>query len=102
MPNCSVSQSSARQAAVPKGVSMRRSGAGTWAVAIGMDVLWHRSEEHTTELQSFRHLVCRLLLENKRIADKSKIIINQSHRKSTSLQSSPVGLLLSLRVALPS
>src|ERR1035438_4522493 len=24
---------------------------------------WHRSEEHTSELQSLRHLVCRLLLE---------------------------------------
>src|ERR1035441_4341461 len=30
--------------------------------------LWHtfrRSEEHTSELQSLRHLVCRLLLEKK-------------------------------------
>src|SRR5258705_2142526 len=26
-----------------------------------------RSEEHTSELQSLRHLVCRLLLENKEI-----------------------------------
>src|SRR5215208_7887357 len=26
----------------------------------------HRSEEHTSELQSRRHLVCRLLLENKK------------------------------------
>src|ERR1035441_2051960 len=25
----------------------------------------HRSEEHTSELQSLRHLVCRLLLEKK-------------------------------------
>src|ERR1035438_2988780 len=24
---------------------------------------WYRSEEHTSELQSLRHLVCRLLLE---------------------------------------
>src|SRR5258705_5930587 len=29
----------------------------------------HRSEEHTSELQSLRHLVCRLLLEKKK--DKS-------------------------------
>src|SRR5262245_62967695 len=28
--------------------------------------LWHRSEEHTSELQSLRHLVCRLLLEKKK------------------------------------
>src|SRR5437899_4762203 len=26
---------------------------------------WARSEEHTSELQSLRHLVCRLLLEKK-------------------------------------
>src|ERR1035438_10652025 len=29
----------------------------------------HRSEEHTSELQSLRHLVCRLLLEKKKILD---------------------------------
>src|SRR5437899_12161261 len=29
-----------------------------------------RSEEHTSELQSLRHLVCRLLLEKKKIATK--------------------------------
>src|SRR5205814_9277147 len=28
----------------------------------------HRSEEHTSELQSLRHLVCRLLLEKKKIS----------------------------------
>src|ERR1035441_90801 len=27
---------------------------------------WMRSEEHTSELQSLRHLVCRLLLEKKK------------------------------------
>src|SRR5262245_65348093 len=32
-----------------------------------------RSEEHTSELQSLRHLVCRLLLENK----KSTNTLNQ-------------------------
>src|SRR5687768_18434067 len=29
-------------------------------------VLWARSEEHTSELQSRLHLVCRLLLEKKK------------------------------------
>src|SRR5258705_6522100 len=29
-----------------------------------------RSEEHTSELQSLRHLVCRLLLEKKKKTDK--------------------------------
>src|SRR5205814_10082056 len=30
-----------------------------------------RSEEHTSELQSLRHLVCRLLLEKKKITDNT-------------------------------
>src|SRR5205814_6180128 len=32
----------------------------------GVDVQQDRSEEHTSELQSLRHLVCRLLLEKKK------------------------------------
>src|SRR5205814_898679 len=32
-----------------------------------------RSEEHTSELQSLRHLVCRLLLEKKKKKNKYKI-----------------------------
>src|SRR5258705_5336961 len=31
------------------------------------DTMFKRSEEHTSELQSLRHLVCRLLLEKKNI-----------------------------------
>src|SRR5262245_64302864 len=31
-----------------------------------------RSEEHTSELQSLRHLVCRLLLEKKKKNNKTK------------------------------
>src|SRR5205814_9985680 len=33
---------------------------------------WARSEEHTSELQSLRHLVCRLLLEKKK-KNKKKV-----------------------------
>src|SRR5258705_4323460 len=33
-----------------------------------------RSEEHTSELQSLRHLVCRLLLEKKKITRQSPVI----------------------------
>src|SRR5205814_2759777 len=36
----------------------------------------HRSEEHTSELQSLRHLVCRLLLEKKK---RKKHIDNSNH-----------------------
>src|SRR6266508_4710791 len=32
----------------------------------------HRSEEHTSELQSRGHLVCRLLLEKKKIIDNNR------------------------------
>src|SRR5262245_62366621 len=36
---------------------------------------WHivRSEEHTSELQSLRHLVCRLLLEKKKKTSKLQL-----------------------------
>src|SRR5215510_16486591 len=34
--------------------------------AIGSSGFWPRSEEHTSELQSRGHLVCRLLLEKKK------------------------------------
>src|SRR5437899_9496310 len=37
-----------------------------------MTFLTARSEEHTSELQSLRHLVCRLLLEKKKEAEKRK------------------------------
>src|SRR5436853_1744692 len=33
---------------------------------LGWTVIGNRSEEHTSELQSLRHLVCRLLLEKKK------------------------------------
>src|SRR2546422_5023226 len=36
-----------------------------------------RSEEHTSELQSRLHLVCRLLLEKKKKKDKTSIIIHE-------------------------
>src|SRR5437870_10546716 len=38
-----------------------------------------RSEEHTSELQSRGHLVCRLLLEKK----KTKIKTNNQHKNTT-------------------
>src|SRR5947199_8035209 len=43
-----------RREPAEKGVGERLSGVGS-----------ERSEEHTSELQSLRHLVCRLLLEKK-------------------------------------
>src|ERR1035438_7117583 len=37
-----------------------------YSVSPGFDQVHTRSEEHTSELQSLRHLVCRLLLEKKK------------------------------------
>src|SRR5687768_17750333 len=45
---------------------MRSSG----GAAPSVDIALHRSEEHTSELQSRLHLVCRLLLEKKNFAVK--------------------------------
>src|SRR5262245_50472138 len=36
-----------------------------------------RSEEHTSELQSLRHLVCRLLLEKKKLTSSGPILYRQ-------------------------
>src|SRR5262245_64934618 len=41
-------------------------GAGIGLVTAAKQGAGHRSEEHTSELQSLRHLVCRLLLEKKK------------------------------------
>src|SRR5437899_6654750 len=39
------------------------------------DALTQRSEEHTSELQSLRHLVCRLLLEKKNELKNRKVLL---------------------------
>src|SRR5690349_24010674 len=42
------------------------SAKGGIQMRVGKGELWWRSEEHTSELQSRRDLVCRLLLEKKK------------------------------------
>src|SRR5258705_846045 len=42
-----------------------------------------RSEEHTSELQSLRHLVCRLLLEKKKQYRITDIIHNRTLQRGT-------------------
>src|SRR5258708_27172409 len=44
---------------------------------LGMNDTFSRSEEHTSELQSPDHLVCRLLLEKKRICQQYLIPPNK-------------------------
>src|SRR5258708_35494155 len=41
-------------------------GTVSWQAILGVSALQRRSEEHTSELQSPDHLVCRLLLEKKK------------------------------------
>src|SRR5690349_22969305 len=43
----------------------------------------HRSEEHTSELQSRRDLVCRLLLEKKKKNKKNKDTKKKKNKQST-------------------
>src|ERR1035438_1049969 len=47
-------------------ISIRRHTAESGPVQTGPTANGFRSEEHTSELQSLRHLVCRLLLEKKK------------------------------------
>src|SRR6266508_4189783 len=44
----------------------RREVAGEWQMDQWFSIINYRSEEHTSELQSRGHLVCRLLLEKKK------------------------------------
>src|SRR2546425_8008610 len=43
-----------------------------------LDEVSERSEEHTSELQSLAYLVCRLLLEKKKITHKNHIIASKT------------------------
>src|SRR5262245_64596064 len=47
-----------------------------------------RSEEHTSELQSLRHLVCRLLLEKKKKQNKAYQTVNKTRDTTNSRKSS--------------
>src|SRR5262245_66483862 len=49
---------------LPMKVSLRKNS-DRWP-PLHTPIVWERSEEHTSELQSLRHLVCRLLLEKKK------------------------------------
>src|SRR5436853_4935004 len=57
-------------------VARRRAAQGVGVAGDVRDLVGEvRSEEHTSELQSLRHLVCRLLLE------KKKTKTNKQHKK---------------------
>src|SRR5258708_29059308 len=43
-------------------------------------LFWQRSEEHTSELQSPDHLVCRLLLEKKKIEEDTLDVVKKRRK----------------------
>src|SRR5437899_8611773 len=51
--------------------SQRSRECACYSCNMQIESLAQRSEEHTSELQSLRHLVCRLLLEKKNSVSKS-------------------------------
>ena len=53
------------------------------AIAIRHDDLIERSEEHTSELQSRRNLVCRLLLEKKKRHTFTRPFVVHAHSSTT-------------------
>src|SRR5262245_65233320 len=62
----------ARPVVAPGGGGRSRPAAGHPDLRRGRPRSGRRSEEHTSELQSLRHLVCRLLLEKKKKKKISK------------------------------
>src|SRR5262245_62655565 len=58
--------------------------AALWEGSMKASACKSRSEEHTSELQSLRHLVCRLLLEKKK--KKQKQINNNTQSKKKKQQ----------------
>src|SRR5437868_10275944 len=72
--------------------------AGSGGVAAGRQMLRrHRSEEHTSELQSRFDLVCRLLLEKKKTNSCTKSILNIKNTPFTLI--SPCTLLVCSRTS---
>src|SRR2546430_9995401 len=78
---------SLRTAAIVRALIKARDESGIGAVLL--DAFLHRSEEHTSELQSQSNLVCRLLLEKKKKNILSRHELTSDSRALT-CASSPV------------
>src|SRR5262245_64051664 len=74
----------------PYGMHASRGGlpgfARTFGTAGGSSVCGTRSEEHTSELQSLRHLVCRLLLEKKKNSERAHAAAHSNGHAQTHAQ----------------
>src|SRR3989442_10888767 len=64
--------------ATPVAMRAIKKNLGIECVQLNPEILFDRSEEHTSELQSRPHLVCRLLLEKKK-ANQSLSVLDQVH-----------------------
>src|SRR5690242_20797576 len=62
----------------PLSIEVRVSGSFECQHVISLN--YHRSEEHTSELQSHVNLVCRLLLEKKKKKNKTQYSIIKTHK----------------------
>src|SRR5215831_8921447 len=69
----------------------RRSGAcpPAYSPGRGGEPSEPRSEEHTSELQSLRHLVCRLLLEKKKKNEETTLLFKKKNKVKLKVRSSP-------------
>src|SRR5256884_5279089 len=61
-----------------EGATIRVDPGGTVTASFGLACHGQRSEEHTSELQSRLHLVCRLLLEKKKQTPESYLLTYSS------------------------
>src|SRR3712207_7872149 len=65
--------------ALPHGAQVEPQPVVPRVLAVGADLRLGRSEEHTSELQSRQYLVCRLLLEKKKLLRPSAKFITIFH-----------------------
>src|SRR2546429_1547840 len=74
LPICQGRQFQAPLSSIPRSLGHQGNTQPTWLHPQVEPIL--RSEEHTSELQSRLHLVCRLLLEKKKKKRKTFIVMN--------------------------
>src|SRR5437870_6345099 len=76
-------------------------GRGWIPSGYGSDPTRRRSEEHTSELQSRGHLVCRLLLEKKKTLRQYALCVSMLHARTGLGEKPPAELVGSTRASLP-
>src|SRR5258708_14155770 len=72
------------------GLARQRAALLLFQLGVALALLVQRSEEHTSELQSPDHLVCRLLLEKKKIPASTVILATHISTETPSHTYAPV------------